>query len=209
MRRQADLGAGKEGSTAADPAPGDLLLMPETADRGLEWAVLAATPDDPRRVLLVPADTVPMIGSADVEVPAEEVVGPLSLRCRFAMWVRVDEGDLDGRKGTVGEPYVTAALEKHRALGAGKLRVSRSDDRITFHDPCYLSRHNRIESEARDALSSVAALVEMPRNRKCCAVISSLPDASRAAIMSRMSAGVGANGFSQMTCFPALRAATV
>ncbi len=56
-------------------------------------------------------------------------------------------------------------------IEAGKLQLGGSDERITFHDPCYLSRHNDIESEARAALSSLGELVEMPRNRKqsfCC-----------------------------------------
>jgi Fe-S oxidoreductase/nitrate reductase gamma subunit len=47
----------------------------------------------------------------------------------------------------------------------------KSGERITLHDPCYLSRHNDIESEARDVLSTLGELVEMPRNRKqsfCC-----------------------------------------
>jgi len=56
-------------------------------------------------------------------------------------------------------------------IDAGKLRLTRGNGRITFHDPCYLSRHNDIESEARGVLSAVGELVEMPRNRKqsfCC-----------------------------------------
>jgi Fe-S oxidoreductase/nitrate reductase gamma subunit len=56
-------------------------------------------------------------------------------------------------------------------IGAGKVRLARSKGQITFHDPCYLSRHNDIESETRAVLSAVGKLVEMPRNRKqsfCC-----------------------------------------
>ena len=40
-------------------------------------------------------------------------------------------------------------------IEAGKVRLARSEERITFHDPCYLSRHNDIESEARGVLSAV------------------------------------------------------
>jgi Fe-S oxidoreductase/nitrate reductase gamma subunit len=56
-------------------------------------------------------------------------------------------------------------------IDAGKLQLSGSGERITFHDPCYLSRHNDIESEARDVIAALGELVEMPRNRKqsfCC-----------------------------------------
>ncbi len=44
---------------------------------------------------------------------------------------------------------------------------------VTFHDPCYLGRHNEIVEEPRDVLNALAgnATIEMPRNRKnsfCC-----------------------------------------
>ena len=44
---------------------------------------------------------------------------------------------------------------------------------ITFHDPCYLGRHNGIYEEPRDVIAAIpgAKLVEMPRNRSmsyCC-----------------------------------------
>ncbi|MCB0064479.1 MAG: (Fe-S)-binding protein [Caldilineaceae bacterium] len=45
-------------------------------------------------------------------------------------------------------------------------------DQVTFHDPCYLGRHNGIVDAPREALSSTDAfIVEMPRNKKgsfCC-----------------------------------------
>lgn len=54
----------------------------------------------------------------------------------------------------------------------GRLQVVRNDaEKITFHDPCYLGRHNDILAEPRRALGAVAQLIEMPRNRKdsfCC-----------------------------------------
>jgi Fe-S oxidoreductase len=47
------------------------------------------------------------------------------------------------------------------------------DATVTYHDPCYLGRHNRIFSPPRDILGSVPGLTftEMPRNREtsfCC-----------------------------------------
>jgi Fe-S oxidoreductase len=54
----------------------------------------------------------------------------------------------------------------------GKLIVERKTDQtITFHDPCYLARHNDIVDEARSVVSSVGRLIEMPRKKKesfCC-----------------------------------------
>lgn len=53
----------------------------------------------------------------------------------------------------------------------GKLKVRSSTEKITFHDPCYLARHNDIVDETRSVVSAVGQLIEMPRNRKdsfCC-----------------------------------------
>jgi Fe-S oxidoreductase len=59
-------------------------------------------------------------------------------------------------------------------VGAGKiqLEVSQDDLKVTFHDPCYLGRHNKIVDAPREALKSAGALtIEMPRHAEksfCC-----------------------------------------
>lgn len=59
-----------------------------------------------------------------------------------------------------------------RLIAEGRLQVVRDEaEKITFHDPCYLARHNDIVAEPRRALAAVGQLIEMPRNRKesfCC-----------------------------------------
>ncbi|MCL4272679.1 MAG: (Fe-S)-binding protein [Anaerolineales bacterium] len=52
-------------------------------------------------------------------------------------------------------------------VGAGKISMNLEGDnmKITFHDPCYLGRHNKVTDEPRDALKSAGVeTVEMPRN---------------------------------------------
>ena len=52
-------------------------------------------------------------------------------------------------------------------VGAGKIQLSVSSDKlsVTFHDPCYLGRHNKEFDAPRSTLQSVGALtIEMPRN---------------------------------------------
>jgi Fe-S oxidoreductase len=59
-------------------------------------------------------------------------------------------------------------------VGAGKISLNLEGDnmQVTFHDPCYLGRHNGIYEAPRKALNSAGALtLEMPRNASksfCC-----------------------------------------
>jgi Fe-S oxidoreductase len=59
-------------------------------------------------------------------------------------------------------------------VGAGKisLDVTADDLKVTFHDPCYLGRHNKITDAPREALKNAGMVtVEMPRHGEksfCC-----------------------------------------
>jgi Fe-S oxidoreductase/nitrate reductase gamma subunit len=57
-------------------------------------------------------------------------------------------------------------------IGSGKIKLDASKtESITFHDPCYLGRHNGEFDAPRNLLSQAGATIEMPRNRSdsfCC-----------------------------------------
>ena len=56
-------------------------------------------------------------------------------------------------------------------IESGKLNFKKNLKVTTFHDPCYLARHNNILDEPRQVISALGALVEMPRHGKasfCC-----------------------------------------
>jgi Fe-S oxidoreductase len=59
-------------------------------------------------------------------------------------------------------------------VAAGRVRLNMTADKlkITFHDPCYLGRHNKVYEDPRKALKSAGALtIEMPRHAAksfCC-----------------------------------------
>lgn len=53
----------------------------------------------------------------------------------------------------------------------GSLRLDRSAERMTYHDPCHLGRLGGVFEEPREIVSAAATFVEMPNNRyesRCC-----------------------------------------
>jgi Fe-S oxidoreductase len=53
----------------------------------------------------------------------------------------------------------------------GRLQPLAEERRITYHDSCYLARHNDVRSDPRELVDAVGTGVEMPRNRErtfCC-----------------------------------------
>jgi Fe-S oxidoreductase len=60
-----------------------------------------------------------------------------------------------------------------RLVAEGRLRPTSMDETLTYHDPCYLGRHNGVYDEPRDLLQQIPSLrtTEMPRHRQksfCC-----------------------------------------
>src|SRR5712691_13032605 len=51
-------------------------------------------------------------------------------------------------------------------VNAGKLSPMPSERTITYHDSCYLARHNDVHTAPRELVSAVGQAVEMPRNRE-------------------------------------------
>jgi len=84
---------------------------------------------------------------------------------------------------TIGKDYAQSGYElqmlHHTQLlntlvKEGKLKTSphKADQKITFHDPCYLGRHNQIYAPPRELLEAAGCdIEEMPRNKErsfCC-----------------------------------------
>jgi hypothetical protein len=121
------------------PAPGDLLVLRETAGHPVEWLVAEiAGPPGAGRVLLAPADTHPLVGSGDVEVPGVASGGRLSVRCRFAAWVPAGVAAAGRRTGAVPAEPLARVRERCRMLAAGEAvgtALEREvDDELEYRD---------------------------------------------------------------------------
>ena len=102
-----------------------------------------------RRVLAVPADTRPLAGSADVEVLAEFPGGPLSLRCRFGVWLDAGLFDPALRSGSLTPDVVAEALQHFRRLESGDLEASPLAEEVDA-DPEYVDWLREVPERARD-----------------------------------------------------------
>ncbi len=74
--------------------------------------------------------------------------------------------DFGGRYEVVHHTEFLAGLVRE-----GKLSPAASERTITYHDSCYLARHNDVRSEPRELVAAVGKPVEMQRNRErtfCC-----------------------------------------
>jgi Fe-S oxidoreductase len=74
--------------------------------------------------------------------------------------------DFGGRYEVVHHTEFLAQLVRE-----GKLSPAASDRKITYHDSCYLARHNDVRAQPRELVDAVGQAVEMPRNRErtfCC-----------------------------------------
>ena len=74
--------------------------------------------------------------------------------------------DFGGRYEVVHHTEFLAGLVRE-----GKLKTLAGDRTITYHDSCYLARHNDVREAPRELAAAAGRAVEMPRNRErtfCC-----------------------------------------
>jgi hypothetical protein len=147
------------------PAPGDLFVLAATADLPVEWAILNRRAG---QLLAVPADTRPLAGSADVEVPAELSGGPLSLRCRFGVWLDAALFEPELRSGALTPDIVAEALHHFRRVESADLEASPLAEEVDS-DPEYADWIREVPERAQ-ALVAAARPVPWPAARPAPAV---------------------------------------
>ena len=89
---------------------GDLLAFSEQDVPGIWWAVLKRHPEDEDLWEIVPADTVDMVGTADVSVLS--AFGRLSLRCGLSVWLHQEDVEADSRAGALDAWDLSRAQDK-------------------------------------------------------------------------------------------------
>jgi hypothetical protein len=145
--RSAKLAAEIERRRGLPAGPGDLFVLSSTADLPVEWAILEGGAGG--KLLAVPADSGPPAGTADVEVPADAPGGPLSLRCRFGVWLEGDLFQSDRRSGVLSSETVAEALHRVRQIESGTLEGSPLAKEVDV-DPEYLDWIQDVPRRARE-----------------------------------------------------------
>ena len=147
QERAAKLAAELERRRGLPAGPGDLFVLPATADVPVEWAILDRGTGG--KLLAVPADSGPPAGSADVEVPAGAPGGPLSLRCRFAARLEGTLFESDRRSGFLAPETVAEALHRVRQIESGTLEGSPLAEEVDA-DPEYVDWIREVPERARE-----------------------------------------------------------
>lgn len=128
--------------------PGDLFVLPATAELAVEWAILERQPGARGKLLAVPADTRPLAGTADVEVAENDAGGPLSLRCRFAVWLDSRVFDPALRSGALAPAVLAEARNRFRQVASGTLEPSPLAEEVDA-DPEYQDWIREVPERAR------------------------------------------------------------
>ncbi len=109
---------------------GDVIFF---SSGSLVCVVIFPHPDQPSLWYLVPADQNPMVGAADVEVPATVGSGPLTLRCGRGTWIGESALDSSNRVGQIEPGHVELARDKLSQIAGGGLTPSRHQQELDWN----------------------------------------------------------------------------
>jgi Fe-S oxidoreductase len=136
---------------------------------GVDFAILgpreACTGDPARR--MGDEYTFQRLAGENVQTLNEAKVTKIITTCPHCFNTLGNEySDFGGKYEVVHHTEFLAGLVRE-----GKLSPAASDRTITYHDSCYLARHNDVRSQPRELVDAVGKAIEMPRNRErtfCC-----------------------------------------
>jgi Fe-S oxidoreductase len=138
-------------------------------EAGVDFAILgpreACTGDPARR--MGDEYTFQALAKQNVETLGEAGVTRIVTTCPHCFNTLANEyADFGGRYEVIHHTQLLAELVRD-----GRLSPAAGDDTITYHDSCYLARHNDVTAEPRELVAAVGRPVEMARREQrtfCC-----------------------------------------
>jgi Fe-S oxidoreductase len=138
-------------------------------EAGVDFAILgpreACTGDPARR--MGDEYTFQALAKQNVETLGEAGVTRIVTTCPHCFNTLANEyADFGGRYEVIHHTQLLAELVRD-----GRLSPAAGDDTITYHDSCYLARHNDVTAEPRELVAAVGRPVEMTRREErtfCC-----------------------------------------
>ncbi len=137
--------------TGTDPEPGVLYHLEACPEPGVEWLLVEVEPANGDG-LVIPADSLPLLGSSDIAAVGESAAGPLSLRLDFGVWLGSDVLSRDRRTAALGAQDLDRVQTWRRELATGG-EAARKTSEIDV-DSDYLGWRRSLEA-ARNAVARV------------------------------------------------------
>ncbi len=147
------------------PRLGEVFLFVATAGFPVEWAVVERAPEEPGFFRVVPTDAQPLVGSADVEVPARALRGPMNVRCGFEVRLAAEAFDPELCVGSLESEDLDRVRRKRDELARGRLRATENELEVDG-DPDYRDWRREVLRRAQAALADeTGAAAEEPGGR--------------------------------------------
>ncbi len=118
------------------PCPGDTFVFRETAEVPVEWAVVERDPMDVRKLLVVPLDAYPQIGSHDLGLHFGEPGRVANIRCDVDAWLEASRFEPKLRTGMLPAASVGDIQHKRQTIASGELAASLLEEKVDG-DPEY------------------------------------------------------------------------
>jgi len=129
-----------------------VLILPELGEPRLAWGVVRREGEKKPRLLLVATDVNPLVGSGDIAATGP-ATGPLTLRCRFAVWVHEQEIGAATLLATLPPEALSLADSRLKAIAAGQ-PVGTFSEHEAEEDPEY---QDWIEEVVQPSIEKLAA----------------------------------------------------